>query len=223
MKKWITLALYAAALLSILLYRHELRTLMENVSLPIAGGFALAFLFAFFPVLPYKLVIGSLGFLYGPALGALAAWLAVTTASLLQYTLVRLFFREQGRAALSRFAGLERIGQLMERRPFSVILAARLVPLLPQALVNLYPAFLNIRPVVYITASALGKIPAMLVFAFVGQNLFTDLPKTLTVLGLYVGFLIAVYTVYRLRIRLAEEPENSAQPTHESAKEQDRT
>jgi len=201
MKKWITLAVYAAALLLILIYRHELQALMENVSLPVSTGFALAFLFAFFPVLPYKLVIGSLGFLYGPALGALTAWLAVTMASLLQYALVRRFFREQGRAALSKFSGLERAGQLMERRPFFVILAARLVPLLPQALVNLYPAFLNIRPIVYITASALGKIPAMLVFAFVGQNLFTDLPKTLTVLGLYGGFLLIVYAAYRFGLR----------------------
>lgn len=201
MKKWITLTVYAAALLLILIYRHELQALMENVSLPLSTGFALAFLFAFFPVLPYKLLIGSLGFLYGPALGALTAWLAVTTASLLQYTLVRRFFREQGRAALAKFSGLERAGQLMERRPFLVILAARLVPLLPQALVNLYPAFLNIRPIVYIAASALGKIPAMLFFAFVGQNLFTDLPKTMTVLALYGGFLLMVYAVYRFVLR----------------------
>ncbi|WP_170315080.1 TVP38/TMEM64 family protein [Saccharibacillus brassicae] len=197
MKKWITLALYAAALLTILIYRHELNALLGDVSLPAGAGLALAFLFAFFPVLPYKLVIGSLGFLYGPLMGALLAWLAVTAASLMQYTLARVFFREQGRAALSKYSGLERIGRMMERRPFPVILAARLVPLLPQALVNLYPAFLNIRPVIYVTASALGKIPAMLVFAFVGQNLFTDVPRTLTVLGLYAGFLLAVYAAYR--------------------------
>lgn len=204
-KKWITLFLYAAALLLILIYRHELRALLENVSLPVGTGFALAFLFAFFPVLPYKLVIGSLGFLYGPALGALTAWLAVTSASLLQYTLVRLFFREQGRAFLAKFSGLEQVGKLMERRPFAVILAARLLPLLPQALVNLYPAFLSIRPLIYVTASALGKIPAMLVFAFIGQNLFSDLPKTFAALGLYAVFLLVVYVVYRIRLRYADK------------------
>ncbi|NGZ75627.1 TVP38/TMEM64 family protein [Saccharibacillus alkalitolerans] len=212
MKKWITLALYAGALLTILICRGELQALMEDVSLPAAAGFALAFLFAFFPVLPYKLVIASLGFLYGPAAGALIAWLAVTAASLLQYTLVRRFFRKQGQAALARFSGLERAGRLMERRPFAVILAARLVPLLPQALVNLYPAFLNIRPAVYIVASALGKIPAMLVFAFVGQNLFTDLPKTLTVLALYGGFLIVVYAAYRFKFRSPAEEEADRDP-----------
>lgn len=201
MKKWLVLALYAAALIPILIYRHELRELMNQVSLPLAVGLALGFLFAFFPVLPYKLVIASLGFLYGPALGALTAWLAVTAASLLQYTLVRLFFRKQGQAALKRFSGLERAGHLMERRPFAVILAARLIPLLPQALVNLYPAFLNIRPAVYIAASALGKIPAMLVYAFVGSRLFTDLSGTLVVLALYAGFLLLVYAVYRFAFR----------------------
>lgn len=204
MKKWITLALYAAALLPILIYRHELRALLEDVSLPAAAGFALAFLFAFFPVLPYKLVIGSLGFLYGPFAGALLAWLAATTSSLLQYALARRYFREQGRAALSKYSGLERMGEMMERRPFIVILTARLIPLLPQALVNLYPAFLAIRPIIYITASALGKIPAMLVFAFVGQHLFTDLPRTLTVLGLYAGFLLAVFAAYRIFSRRVE-------------------
>lgn len=201
MKKWLVIALYAAALIPILIYRHELRELMNEVSLPVATGFALGFLFAFFPVLPYKLVIASLGFLYGPAFGALIAWLAVLSASLLQYTLVRLFFREQGQVMLKRFSGLERAGQLMERRPFAVILAARLIPLLPQALVNLYPAFLNIRPIVYVSASALGKIPAMLVYAFVGRSLFTDLPGTLIALGLYAGFLLVVYAVYRFAFR----------------------
>lgn len=212
-KKWITLILYVAALSLILIYRHELQAIMQNVSLPIGTGFALAFLFAFFPVLPYKLVIGSLGFLYGPALGALAAWLAVSAASLLQYALVRRFFREQGRAFLNRFSGLEQAGKLMERRPFAVILAARLLPLLPQALVNLYPAFLNIRPLIYITASALGKIPAMLVFAFIGQNLFSDLPKTLAALGLYAVFLLAVYAVYRIRLRYSDNAVAAAEKT----------
>ncbi|MCQ4087079.1 TVP38/TMEM64 family protein [Saccharibacillus sp. JS10] len=205
MKKWITLALYTVFLGLIIYYRHELQSLLQNVSLPISAGFGLAFLFAFFPVIPYKILIGSLGFLYGPAWGALTAWLAVTAASLLQYFLVRRFFREQGRAALNKFSGLERIGVWMERRPFVVILAARLVPLLPQALVNLYPAFLNIRPIIYITASALGKIPAMLVFAFVGQHLFTDLPQTLTVLGLYGGFLLIVYLLYRFYVRFDQK------------------
>ncbi|MDO3410819.1 VTT domain-containing protein [Saccharibacillus sp. CPCC 101409] len=201
MKKGLTLALYTAALLLIFLYRHELQTLLTSVSLPAGTGFALGFLFAFFPVLPYKLVIGSLGFLYGPALGALLAWLSVTAASALQYTLVRYFFREQGRTFLNRFRGLDRAGLLMERHPFAVILAARLVPLLPQALVNLYPAFLNIRPAVYFAASALGKIPAMLAFAFIGRSLFTDLPKTLAALGVYGGFLLVVYAVYRIWLR----------------------
>ncbi|OWA33649.1 hypothetical protein B9G55_20085 [Saccharibacillus sp. O16] len=201
MKKWIVFTLYAAALIPILIYRHDLQALMQEVSLPVITGFGLAFLFAFFPVLPYKLVIASLGFLYAPALGALIAWLAVTGASLLQYVLVRVFFREQGRAMLARFSGLERAGKLMERRPFAVILAARLIPLLPQALVNLYPAFLNIRPLVYFSASALGKIPAMLVYAFIGRSLFTDLPGTFAALGLYAGFLLIVYGVYRLSFR----------------------
>ncbi|GGN91030.1 TVP38/TMEM64 family protein [Saccharibacillus kuerlensis] len=201
MKKWITITLYAAALIFILIYRHELQALLENVSLPVSYSFGLAFLFGFFPVLPYKLIIGSLGFLYGPVVGALIAWLAVTASGLLQYILVRQFFQQQGRALLNRFSSLERTGRLMEQHPFAVILAARLIPVVPHALVNLYPAFLNIRPIVYVTASALGKIPAMLVFAFVGQNLFTDLPKTLTILGLYGGFLIAAYAVYRLRFR----------------------
>ncbi|MNI30176.1 SNARE associated Golgi protein [compost metagenome] len=90
---------------------------------------------------------------------------------------------------------------MMEKSPFLAIFLARLIPVFPQAIVNIYPAFLNIRLLTYTVASALGKIPAMLVYSFLGKNLFSNWQNSLIIIGIYMLFLFIVYLIYRLWLK----------------------
>lgn len=198
MKLWHLIIVYAAAIVVFFLYRDELAGWMANDRPALFVSFAVALCFVAFPVLPYKIIIGMLGFMYGPLVGFLISWSAATIASTILYMLVRTTFQKQGRAYLAKFERIDHIAAMMERHPFATLLTARLIPVLPQSLVNIYPAFLSIKLPTYVVASALGKIPSILLFSYLGQQLFANFRNALIVIGVYALLLALTTIVYRL-------------------------
>lgn len=201
MKLWQTLLIYAAAIICLLIYRQEITDWMMYSRPSYLTMFLLSLCFLLFPVLPFKIIIGMLGFIYGPLIGAAISWAAASTASVIVYLVVRIYFQKKGRAYLAKYKRLEKWTLLMEKNPFLVIFLARIIPVFPQAIVNIYPAFLSINLLTYTAASSLGKIPAMLVFSYLGKNIFSDLSNAFLVIGIYGAFLLLVYLIYRLWLK----------------------
>ncbi len=198
MKWWKAAATYAFLITIIYMNRNVLSDWLLHGDAPLPLVAISALILALFPVLPYKLVIGALGFKYGPLTGAMVSWTAVSLASAIVFLFVSRFYRDAGRAYISRFRHAEQLGQLMERRPFLTIFTARLIPFLPQALVNIYPALLSIRLSTYIVASSLGKLPALLFFSYLGSQLAENWRQALLILILYVLMCVTGYAVYRI-------------------------
>lgn len=201
MKIKYVLIFYVLAGIVFFIYRNELSDWMLNEQPAVWIMFLLAVCFICFPVVPFKLIIGMMGFIYGPLLGALISWLAASMASVILFLLVRKSFQKQGRAMLARFPQVEKLSVMLEKKPFMTLVLVRMIPIFPQAVINIYPAFLSVPLVTYAVASAIGKIPAMLVFSFLGNSLFTDWRNTLLVIGIYVIFLSLTYLVYRLWLK----------------------
>ncbi|MEF3306358.1 TVP38/TMEM64 family protein [Paenibacillus sp. GYB003] len=201
MKIWQIGLVYTVAIVIVFLYRDELADWMQRYHPPLPVAFGVALCFVLFPVLPYKLIIGMLGYMYGPPLGFFVSWSAATLASVILYALVRSSFRERGRAYMAKFERIDKLARFMERRPFAAIFVARLIPVLPQSLVNVYPAFLSIRLSTYATASALGKIPNILLFAYLGNELFANVRNALIVASVYGVLLAATAVGYRIWVK----------------------
>lgn len=201
MKLWQTASIYVTTIFIFFIYKNEITDWMMNGQPSFFVIFLLALCFLLFPVVPFKVIIGMLGFMYGPFLGALISWFVALIGSVIMYLVVRTYFQKQGRAFLSKFHQVEKLQRMMEKSPFLAIFLARIVPVFPQSLVNIYPAFLNIRLLTYTVASALGKIPAMLVYSFLGNNLLSNWTNTLIIIGIYVLFLFIVYLIYRLWLK----------------------
>ncbi|WP_010500361.1 TVP38/TMEM64 family protein [Paenibacillus elgii] len=196
MKKWYTIGMYLVLILIVYVFKDEILHWMQYGDAPVLLIFAAALGFIIVPVIPYKIVIGMLGFMYGPLLGALISWTAASVASVIVFCLARYLFQKQGRAYLSKYEKLEKLQAAIEKNPFLTILLARLIPVIPQAVVNVIPAITSIPVVTFAVASALGKIPAMLLFAFIGSNLFAGTSKLVLSVGVYILFLASVYVVY---------------------------
>ena len=103
-------------------------------------------------------ITASGGLLFGIALGAVGLFLAARTAL---------------GPFLARKAGpwLDRLRPGLERDGFHVLLALRLIPLVPFALLNLVCALVGMRLGPFIAATALGIIPGAVVFASIGAGL----------------------------------------------------
>ena len=109
------------------------------------------------------------GFLFGVAIGATAAVIGATIGATLIFLLARSALGEP----LLRRAGprAQQLAQGFRADAFSYLLFLRLVPAFPFFLVNLVPAFAGVRLGPFVAATALGVIPASLVYAFAGTGL----------------------------------------------------
>ncbi|MVP00591.1 TVP38/TMEM64 family protein [Paenibacillus lutrae] len=168
----------------------------ESDHAPMAAG--LATLMALFPVIPYPVVGGVIGAAFGPVLGGFITWVGSAAASVLMFLFVRYGYQEWGARLLKRSGRLGKVTALFERNAFLAILFARLVPFVPSILINVYSALSRVSLLSYTVASSLGKIPAMLLFAFVGDNLMTEPRNVLITIGVYGVFLLITLGIHRL-------------------------
>lgn len=114
------------------------------------------------------LTIGG-GFLFGAWLGGAYAVVGATTGAVALFLAARTAVGNLLRAKAG--SALQRMEEGFRRDAFNYLLVLRLVPIFPFFLVNLVPAFLGVGLKTYVSATALGIIPATFVFASVGNGL----------------------------------------------------
>ncbi|MEQ1619072.1 MAG: VTT domain-containing protein [Terricaulis sp.] len=109
------------------------------------------------------------GFLFGTWTGGAAAWIAAAIGATLIFLAARTAF---GDALRARAGGwLTRLGDGFRDNAFNYLLALRLTPIAPFFVVNLAPAFFNVKLRDYVLATLIGMIPGAFVYASVGAGL----------------------------------------------------
>ncbi|SFS60347.1 TVP38/TMEM64 family protein [Paenibacillus sp. 453mf] len=206
MKKWLLLTLlYLPALVFLLLYRNEVMSWAQdhanymNLTL-------IATLFALFPVLPYKLVIGLLGYSFGAVMGGVVTWLGTTIASIVVYLMFRWLFQDKGRLYLERIPVISRLTTLFEQHTFSTILLARMLPIVPQMGVNIYAGTASLPFWSYLLATSVGKLPSIALYAYAGGNLLEHPLQTAGVALIYIMMLVIAFAVYKIRLKQIQGP-----------------
>jgi uncharacterized membrane protein YdjX (TVP38/TMEM64 family) len=107
------------------------------------------------------------GLLFGLPFGALYSWIGATTGATLVFLAARTALRGVLRARVG--SRLERFKAGFERGAFGYLVVCRMVPL-PFFLVNVAPAFFEVRPRTFVAATALGVIPATAAYAALGAG-----------------------------------------------------
>ncbi|SDI91921.1 TVP38/TMEM64 family protein [Natribacillus halophilus] len=158
----------------------------------------LATLMSLFPVIPYPIIGGIIGAIYGSYLGSLVTWIGSSMASIIMFAFVRFGYQDWGLKILGKYGVIAKVTMLFERNAFMTIFLTRLIPIVPSIIVNIYSALSRVRFWNYTIASSVGKIPSMILFATVGSTIVRN-PADLLYVGLYYGtFLLIVYGCYRL-------------------------
>ncbi|MGG3310481.1 TVP38/TMEM64 family protein [Paenibacillus lautus] len=158
----------------------------------------MAVIMALFPVIPYPVVGGVIGAALGPVIGGIVTWVGSIAASILMFMFIRYGYQEWGDRVLYRYNRLGKVTTMFERNAFLTILFTRLIPFIPSIVINVYAALSKVTFASYSIASALGKIPAMLLFSMVGDHLMTDPSHIIITIGVYGVFLVITLLVYRL-------------------------
>ncbi|MGW8957305.1 TVP38/TMEM64 family protein [Paenibacillus sp. NPDC055715] len=204
MKKWLLAAGYVSLLCIAFIYRYDwLAWANKQTSFPVL--LLLAFLFALIPFVPYKLIIASIAYVAGTWQGTLICWLGTTLAALVVYGAVRTLFRDKGRAYLERIPALERLNRVMEREPFAAVLLARLIPIIPQAAVNVYAGVAGFPFWSFMLGTSIGKLPAIAVYAYAGGTIAEHPVAGLLILLLYTALVGGGFVFYRRRLQRAHK------------------
>lgn len=196
-KQLVSLLVTGAVVVCIVLFREEILLWLDQAkdvhALWIMG---VATFLALFPVIPYPIIGGALGLTFGPELGAVYTWVGSASASMIMFVLLRWLFFDWGQRILQKVKVIERMTALFERNAFLFILATRMIPFIPSIVVNAYCAASKVGFWPYALASSLGKVPAMFLFAVLGDQLLTEPRNMLISISVYGLFILLVYISY---------------------------
>lgn len=200
MYKKISLAtLYFGVACIIYLYRELILHWIEHASIEhVPITVAMATLMALFPIIPYPIVGGFVGAAYGPSLGGFVTWAGSTLASIIMFLIVRYGYQDWGLHILHKYKTLGKVTVLFEQNAFITILFTRLIPIIPSIIINIYSALSRVSFVSYALASSIGKIPAMLLFALLGDQILTNPKNILLSIMVYGMFLAITFYFYNL-------------------------
>jgi uncharacterized membrane protein YdjX (TVP38/TMEM64 family) len=120
--------------------------------------------------LPGGLVLSlTMGFLFGRAVGTLLVVLGATIGATLVFLAARYLFADAARKRMGALGA--KISAGFTENALNYLLFLRLVPLFPFFLVNLAPAFTDIRLGTFVAGTFIGIIPATFVYVNLGQTL----------------------------------------------------
>ncbi|MFD2045477.1 TVP38/TMEM64 family protein [Ornithinibacillus salinisoli] len=180
------------------LYRQPLLDWLNNSSfelLPIM--FLLAILFSTIPIIPFTVFAGAMGAKYGIWIGAVINWTGTVGASVIFFILARYFFVESFQRYIAKYEKIQKFDRIISQNAFIAVLFSRMIPIIPTPVVNIYSGLSTMLFRHYITATALGQIPGMIVYAYLGNQLFTSIRAFLIGMLIYIAFILLIIPIYR--------------------------
>jgi uncharacterized membrane protein YdjX (TVP38/TMEM64 family) len=198
--KWILAFLSVAVMLIVLMNTDQFINWIDaNNNSDLIIVFVLVVLLAAVPGIPFGLVGGVIGAKYGLLWGSLMNVMASTLAAAFIYFLFRYLLKNLGAVWLERSPLFRQMNEFIKDHLFWSLLIARIIPIMPASLINMYAGVFGLSFKTFILSTILGKIPIMLVFAYVGDNIRSGSGEWMVILVIYSLFLLIIYGVYHLR------------------------
>ncbi|WP_158081819.1 TVP38/TMEM64 family protein [Paenibacillus selenitireducens] len=159
--------------------------------------FIILVILAAIPGIPFGIVGSVIGAKYGLIWGSIMNIAGSSLAAALVYTFTRYLFQSWGRELLTKSGAIERCNLFINSHLFWSILIARMIPIFPAAVINIYAGVFRIRFKTFFIATLIGKLPVMISFAYIGDNMISGSQQWVTFLIIYLIFLLIVYMCYK--------------------------
>lgn len=152
--------------------------------------------------LPAFLVTAANGMIFGEIWGVVISWIGALMGALTSFYIARLF----GNVALEKIVRnrktVEFVRHAEEKKGFYVILLARLLPFISFDLISYMAGLSGIRFWAFISATALGMLPATIIYTFMGSKIPVieeHSPILITCTVVFIFILIVFSLVHKVR------------------------
>ncbi|WP_462409675.1 TVP38/TMEM64 family protein [Neobacillus sp. Marseille-QA0830] len=177
--------------------KDELFSLMnEDGGISVLISILLAAISVFFPIIPFPLLAGTIGAIFGPVNGALISWGGVMAGTMMFFLLSHYGFREYAQHKLSNYAKINEYAIFLQKHTFLAVLAFRLVPIIPAPAVNILCGLSYVHWLPFIGATAIGKLPNILLFSYAGSKFYENKWLSLGLYGLYTLIIFLIILVF---------------------------
>ncbi|MHC0037568.1 TVP38/TMEM64 family protein [Pseudoneobacillus sp. C159] len=192
MKKTIPILLTAFILYLGITFKAELLSAVRSeayIAIPISMLFVA--ILVFFPVIPYVVLAGMIGSVFGIWLGTGISFIGIGVGIMVMFLLARFGFQEWMQGYLQKYPKLQDYEGMFENNAFLGILIARAIPVIPSPIVNIVSGVSKVKWQVFLGASLLGKLPAIFIFTIAGS-----------LIGNQKWISIVIYATYFLSIAI---------------------
>jgi uncharacterized membrane protein YdjX (TVP38/TMEM64 family) len=123
----------------------------------------------FIPVVPYVVLAGMIGSVFGIWLGTGISLLGIVLGIMIMFMLSRYGFQEWTQSYLKKYPKIQEYESLFEQNAFIGILLARVIPVIPSPIINIITGLSKVKWITFLSASLIGKLPAIFIFTIAGS------------------------------------------------------
>lgn len=195
---------------------HTIFDFLEEGSF-LAGlsGFLLIVVLSFAPIIPMPIVFGVIGYTYELWFALLLNWGAATLGAQLMFSIVRHVFPHQAKDRLHRQPKLHYFFSLVENHAFRAVLLARLIPIFPSVGVNSVSAIAHVPAVTFLTATAIGKLPLVIVYTVAGNQIDIYTWQSVLILVIYTVVILGAASYIERKWKLRKTSKTEIRNTKE--------
>ncbi|WP_081415117.1 TVP38/TMEM64 family protein [Ectobacillus panaciterrae] len=158
-------------------------------------GISLVAMTVFFPIIPFVVLAGGIGAIFGVLQGILISLTGAMIGTMLLFFLSRYGFRDLAQNKLKQYLKLQEYESYLEKNSFMAILFFRLVPIVPALVMNIVCGLSKVNWTTFFLASTIGKIPNILIITFAGASFTQNKLLSFGVYGAYMLILLSIYYV----------------------------
>jgi uncharacterized membrane protein YdjX (TVP38/TMEM64 family) len=199
-KRAISIGILLVIIVIGLFQKDELLHLMkQGGTISILISMLLVAICVFFPVIPFPVLAGTIGAVFGTAQGMVVSLTGAMVGTMAFFFLSRYGFRDYAQQKLMKYPKVQEYDQFLNKNSFFAILTSRLIPVIPAPVVNSICGLSRVKGLTFFTASIIGKIPNILLLSYAGASFSTNKLYSFGLYGAYmiIIFLINFFIIYR--------------------------
>jgi uncharacterized membrane protein YdjX (TVP38/TMEM64 family) len=155
----------------------------------------------FFPVVPFTVLGGMIGALFGATEGLFISYTGAMIGTLLFFFISRYGFRDWAQSTLQKYPKVMEYQEILNRNSFIAILVARLIPIIPAPVFNAACGLSKVDWKIFFLASVIGKIPNIFIVSFAGANIIHNKWFSISLYGSYLLIIsMAAYFIVSKRM-----------------------